>query len=108
MPGLRRKARNSATVPNNSTDRRWDLSLLALFEPAVFSTIAGLRLTVVAEFAAGAFGPRNRAEALRERYVGAILRWEDLPGVIPLANSQQRLEPELDDRQQPEQSLSGP
>ena len=48
-------------------------SLFALFEPEVSSNGSGFGLTVVADFVAGAFGLHDRAEALRERYVGAIL-----------------------------------
>ncbi len=44
-----------------------------LFEAEVSSTGSGFGLTVVADFVAGAFGLRDRAEALREHYVGAVL-----------------------------------
>ena len=48
-------------------------NLLALFEPEVSSDGSGFGLTVVADFVGGAFGLRDRAQALRERYLGAVL-----------------------------------
>jgi signal transduction histidine kinase len=80
----------------------------ALFEPEVSSTGSGFGLTVVAEFVAGAFGLRSRAEALRERYVGAVLddrtfrawfHWPTASDAHPL---------KLDDFRRPQMSLSEP
>ena len=49
-------------------------SLLPLFEPRVSTTNSGFGLTVVADFVAGAFGLRDRSEALHKRYVGAVVQ----------------------------------
>ena len=94
----------------DSTDRGAGRSLFALFEPEVSSTGSGFGLTVVGDFVAGAFGLRDRAEALRERYVGAIF---DEDGPIfrvwfhwPAAHDD--LPIKLDDYRKPEQSLSEP
>ena len=57
----------------DSADKGTGLSLMALFVPTVSSTGSGFGLTVVADFVASAFGLRSSREALRERYVGAIL-----------------------------------
>ena len=82
------------------------LNLEALFDPAVSSTGSGFGLTVVADFVTGAFGLRNRREALHERYVGAVLdggvfrawfHWPIASGNHP---------PKLDDYHRPRQSLS--
>lgn len=84
------------------------LDLPRLFEPAVSSTGSGYGLTVVADFVAGAFGLRDSRQALRERYVGAILE----EGIFrvwfhwPAANN--ALPPKLDDYRQPDESLSEP
>ncbi len=92
----------------DSVDKGDSRSLWALFEPMVTSTGSGFGLTVVADFVADAFGLPSRQEALRERYVGAILdgsvfrvwfHW-------PIANNE--LPPKLDDYHQPEKSLSEP
>ena len=89
-------------------DQSPGLSLPRLFEPAMSSTGSGFGLTVVADFVARAFGLRDRAEALRERYVGALLdggtfrvwfHW-------PMANGD--LPKKLDDFRRPEESLSEP
>ena len=92
----------------DSADKGSGLSLLGLFEPGESSTGSGLGLTVVADFVAGAFGLRDRTEALRERYVGARLdghtfrvwfHWLAADGTLP---------PKLDDFHQPQPSLSEP
>ena len=92
----------------DSVDRGSGLSLLALFEPEVSSTGSGFGLTVVADFVASAFGLRHRAEALRERYVGAVLEGRTFRVWFhwPMASSD--LPPKLDDFHQPEESLSEP
>ena len=92
----------------DSADKGINLSMFSIFEPEVSSTGSGFGLTVVADFIADAFGLRDRGEALRERYVGAILdgnmfrvwfHW-------PIANRD--LPPKLDDYHRPQQSLSEP
>ena len=75
------------------------------------STGSGFGLTVVADFVAAAFGLHDRAEALRERYVGAILDEQGEPSFRvwfhwPVAHD--NLPPKLDDYHRPEQSLSEP
>ena len=92
----------------DSTDRAAGRSLFTLFEPAVSSTGSGFGLTVVADFVTAAFGLRDRAEALRERYVGAVLdeRTFRLWFHWPVAHDD--LPPKLDDYRRPEQSLSDP
>ena len=52
---------------------RDEREFIPLFEPEVSSHGGGYGLTVLADFVAGAFGLRDRVEALRERYAGAIL-----------------------------------
>ncbi len=81
-------------------------SLLTLFEPEVTSTGSGFGLTVVADFVADAFGLPSRREALRERYVGAILDGRTFRVWFhwPVANN--KLPPKLDDYHQPDKSLS--
>ena len=92
----------------DSVDRGINASLLSLFEPAISSTGSGYGLTVVADFVAGAFGLKDRKQALQERYVGAILEGGTFRVWFhwPIANS--NLPPKLDDLHQPEQSLSEP
>ena len=93
----------------DSADKGTGLSLMALFAPQVSSTGSGFGLTVVADFVTGAFGLRDSREALRERYVGAILdgrtfrAWFHWP--IASNNLPQR---QLDDFHRPEQSLDEP
>ncbi len=64
---------------------------------------------MVAEFVTGAFGLRDSREALRERYVGAILDGRTFRAWFhwPMAsnNLPQR---QLDDFHRPEQSLDEP
>ena len=81
-------------------------SLAGLFEPTMSSTGSGFGLTVVADFVAGAFGLRDRAEALRERYVGALLDGRTFRVWFhwPMADSS--LPHKLDDFHRPEESLS--
>ena len=90
----------------DSADRGKGRSLLALFEPAVSTTGSGFGLTVVAEFVAGAFGLRDRAEALRERYVGAIIEDRTFRAWFhwPMASSE--YPHKLDDYHRPAESLS--
>ena len=92
----------------DSADKGKGLSLLALFEPKVSTTGSGFGLTVVADFVAGAFGLRDRAEALRERYLGAILDDHSFRVWFhwPIANN--NLPAKLDDFHRLQQSLSEP
>ena len=92
----------------DSADKGRALSLLALFEPEVSTTGSGFGLTVAADFVAGAFGLRDRGEALRERYVGAILDGNTFRVWFhwPVASNEHPQK--LDDFHQPEQSLSEP
>ena len=80
--------------------------LPALFEPEVSSTGSGFGLTVVADFVAGAFGLRDRAQALRERYVGATLDGRTFRVWFHWPLSQEQLPPKLDDYHRPQESLS--
>ena len=93
----------------DSVDKGTGMSLLALFAPAVSSTGSGFGLTVVADFVTSAFGLRDSREALRERYVGAILdgrtfrvwfHWPMASSNIP--------QHQLNDFHRPEQSLDEP
>ena len=88
--------------------REANKSLLALFEPTVSSTGSGYGLTVAADFVAGAFGLKDRQQALREGYVGAVLEENTFRVWFhwPMADSS--LPPKLDDLHKPEQSLSEP
>ncbi len=81
-------------------------SLFALFEPKASSTGSGFGLTVVADFVAGAFGLRDRGEALRERYVGAILDGQTFRVWFHWPMAHDDLPQKLDDYHRPEQSLS--
>ena len=85
-------------------------SLFALFEPGTSTNGSGFGLTVVADFVAGAFGLRDRAEALGERYVGAILDEDGQTFRVwfhwPMAHDD--LPQKLDDYRQPQRSLSDP
>ncbi len=83
-------------------------SLLPLFTPKVSTTGSGFGLTVVADFVAGAFGLQDRTEALRERYVGAVLEGNTFRIWFhwPIAN--QSLPPKQDDYHHPAESLSEP
>ncbi len=87
-------------------DRGNGRSLLALFEPRVSSTGSGFGLTVVADFVAGAFGLRDRHEALRERYVGAILDGRTFRVWFHWPIAQDHLPQKLDDYRRSEESLS--
>ena len=92
----------------DGTDEGAGQNLLPLFEAQVSSTGSGYGLTVVADFVAGAFGLSGRAEALRERYVGAVLDGHTFRVWFhwPLASN--ALPPKLDDRHQLQESLSEP
>ncbi len=80
----------------------------ALFTAKVSSTGSGFGLTVVADFVAKAFGLANRDEALRGRYVGALLEGRTFRTWFHWLAAQDDLPPKLDDYHQPEQSLSEP
>ncbi len=92
----------------DSADKGAGLSLRGLFEPQISSTGSGFGLTVVADFVAGAFGLRDRAEALRERYLGAILDGQTFRVWFhwPIAND--NLPAKLDDYHRLQESLSEP
>ncbi len=94
------------TAEANGANQGAGQSLPALFEPEVTSTGSGFGLTVVADFVADAFGLPSRREALRERYVGAVLDGSTFRLWFhwPIANDS--LPPKLDDYHQPEKSLS--
>ena len=106
----RDKEQLSALTANGggSTGADGARSLPGLFEPEVSSTGSGFGLTVVADFVAGAYGLRDRTEALRQKYVGAMLdgdtfrAWFHWPVVTDV------LKPKLDDYHRPEESLSEP
>ena len=92
----------------DSVDNGTLQSLFTLFEPSVSSTGSGFGLTVVADFVASAFGLKGRKEALRDRYVGAVLEGRTFCVWFhwPMANS--NLPPKLDDFHRPKDSLSKP
>ena len=92
----------------DSTELGTGQSLFALFEPEVSSTGSGFGLTVVADFVAGAFGLRDRAEALRERYVGAILDGQTFRVWFHWPMAHDNMPAKLDDYHRPRQSLSEP
>ncbi len=97
------QARESAVpAPGNPQD------LAALFEAEVSSTGSGFGLTVVADFVAGAFGLRDRAEVLRERYAGAVLDGDTFRVWFHWPTGDGDLPAKLDDYHRPEQSLSEP
>ncbi len=81
-------------------------NLSSLFEAEVSSTGSGFGLTVVADFVAGAFGLRDRAEALRERYAGAILEGRTFRVWFHWPMAHEGLPEKLDDYHRPAQSLS--
>ena len=83
-------------------------NLSVLFEAEVSSTGSGFGLTVVADFVAGAFGLRDRAEALNERYVGAILDGHTFRVWFHWPMAHGGLPEKLDDYHRPTQSLSEP
>ena len=92
----------------DSVDRGTGESLFALFEPEVSAHGGGFGLAVVADFVAGAFGLRDRAEALRERYVGAILDGQTFRVWFHWPKAHDNLPQKLDDYRRPQQSLSEP
>ena len=83
-------------------------NLPQLFDPEVSSTGSGFGLTVVGDFVAGAFGLKDRDEALRERYVGAVLDGRTFRAWFHWPTANESLPPKLDDYHQPDQSLSEP
>ena len=104
-------ARLRATIREggaDSIDLGTGQSLFALFEPEVSSTGSGFGLTVVADFVAGAFGLRDRAAALRDRYVGAILDGQTFRVWFHWPTAHDNLPQKLDDYHRPQQSLSEP
>ena len=104
VESLREFVRQSGV--HEEAETRQDLSVL--FEPEISSTGSGFGLTVVADFVAGAFGLPNRREALRERYVGAVLDGRTFRAWFhwPMANGD--LPAKLDDYHRPQESLSEP
>ncbi len=90
----------------DSVDRGSGASIFTLFEPEVSSTGSGFGLVVVAEFVAGAFGLRDRAQALRERYVGAVLEGSTFRVWFHWPMASNAHPQKLDDFHRPEQSLS--
>ena len=81
-------------------------SLVALFEPGVSATGSGFGLKVVADFVAGAFGLKDHAEALHERYVGAVLEGNTFRVWFHWPAAHEGLPEKLDDYHRPQQSLS--
>ena len=100
---LRSLARAGGT---DSVDHGKGESLLALFDPEVSASGSGFGLTVVADFVAGVFGLHDRDEALRERYVGAILDGQTFRVWFHWPAAHEGLPAKLDDYHRPEQSLS--
>ncbi len=80
--------------------------LSALFEPEVSSTGSGFGLTVVADFVTMAFGLRDRAEALRESYLGAVLNGRTFRVWFHWPMADDSLPQKLDDYRRPQDSLS--
>ncbi len=91
----------------DSVDKGTGLSLMALFAPKVSSTGSGFGLTVVVDFVTSAFWPAryqgSPARTLRGRNSG----WPHVPGVVPLADSQQRPSPASTQRFSPARTKSG-
>ena len=77
-----------------------------LFEAEVSSSGSGFGLRVVADFVADAFGLHDRAEALRERYVGAVLDGRTFRLWFHWPMIHEKLPQKLDDYHRPRQSLS--
>lgn len=96
-----------ALIPARNTDGP-SLELPRLFDAEVSSTGSGFGLTVVADFVAGAFGLRDREEALRERYVGAVLDGPKFRVWFHWPMVHDDLPPKLDDYRHPQESLSEP
>ena len=102
-------ARLHAQIPAGGADSvglGTGASLFALFEPGVSATGGGFGLTVVADFVAQAFGLRDRAEALHERYVGAILDGHTFRVWFHWPRAHDDMPQKFDDYHRPEQSLS--
>ena len=92
-----------------SAQRDIDQNLIGLFEPEVSSTGSGFGLTVVADFVAHAFGVSGRAEALRERYVGAVLAGQTFRTWFHWPMAHEHLTQTVqDDYHRPQQSLDEP
>ncbi len=89
-------------------DKHRHSSLVPLFTPKVSTTGSGFGLTVVADFVAGAFGLQDRMEALRERYVGAVLEGNTFRIWFHWPIADQSLPPKADDYHRPADSLSEP
>ena len=62
----------------------------------------------MADFIAGAFGLRNRQQALRERYVGAVLDGNFFRIWFHWPIASQALPPKTDDYHHPQESMSEP
>ncbi len=62
----------------------------------------------MADFVAGAFGLRDRTEALHKRYVGAILDGQTFRVWFHWPTAHEGLPEKLDDYHQPQQSLTEP
>ena len=90
----------------DSADKGLGLNLEGLFAPRISSTGSGFGLTVVADFVAGAFGLRDRAQALHERYVGAVLDGDIFRVWFHWPIAHETREQKLDDYHRPDQSLS--
>ncbi len=89
-------------------DKSHHASLVPLFTPKVSTTGSGFGLTVVADFVAGAFGLQDRMEALRERYVGAVLEGNTFRIWFHWPLADQSLPAKRDDYHRPAESLSEP
>ena len=100
--------RRLAAAGADSVDKGAGQSLLPLFEPTVSSTGSGFGLTVVADFVGSAFGLQSRTEALRERYVGAVLDGNVFRAWFHWPKAHEGLPPKLDDFHRPNDSLSEP
>ena len=93
---------NGANDPHGSGPQ----SLQALFEPEVSSTGSGFGLTVVADFVTSAFGLRDRAQTLSERYVGAVLDGRTFRTWFHWPMAHDDLPTKMDDYHHPRESLS--
>ncbi len=82
------------------------LNLESLFTPETSSTGSGYGLTVVADFVTGAFGLRDRQQALQERYVGAVFDAGVFRTWFHWPRADDDLEQKLDDYHRPEQSFT--
>ena len=94
--------------PAQGADKGRGTTLIPLFTPKVSTTGSGFGLTVVADFVAGAFGLRNRTQALRERYVGAVLDGNTFRIWFHWPIGNPALPPKTDDYHDPKRSLDEP